>query len=206
MHIQVLCNRGNCVAGLHCLPDRFSLKLCSKLSSNISHFSLSSRFQRLRKCSLFQGNTTHGFLATIFVIWGLVWSMAIGLGEGASGKFGVLLLAWAPASLLLWFVMHRASQRDASHAQMLQEAGMTPGMGFDHAEKGTGIALNKQSKTLSLLINGFSNAFPYADVREWVSQEKRAGQVWPWDSKEAWRRLAPTLERPRMQKRTQASS
>lgn len=117
-----------------------------------------------------------GFLATILVIWGLFWSIGIGYVQ-AFDKLGVFLLAWAPASLLLWFAMHRASQRDASHPQMLQEAGMTPGMGFDYAQEGTGIAINKQSKTLSLQINGFSKTYPYADVREWVSQEERAGQV-----------------------------
>jgi hypothetical protein len=87
------------------------------------------------------------------------------------------LIGAAPTALLVWFVMARASRREAAHAAMLGEAGVQPGSGCDHSEGGTGIAINKQAKTVTMLVAGVSKTYPFADIREWRSAKHTAGQV-----------------------------
>lgn len=89
----------------------------------------------------------------------------------------MFLMGWAPTVPLVWFSIHRASKREAAHKAMLQEAGVAQGSGFDHAEADTGIAINKQAKTLSLLIGGFHKTYPYSDIREWQATKETPGVV-----------------------------
>lgn len=112
-------------------------------------------------------------------LWALFWS-ALGLsafGEHFLVGFGWLAMGLAPLGLLIWFVFNRATNRESAHAAMLNEAGIQASSGCDHAENGAGIAINKQAKTLSLMINGFWKTYPYADVRGWETRKERAGQV-----------------------------
>jgi aldehyde:ferredoxin oxidoreductase len=100
----------------------------------------------------------------------------------AGGKLaglGVLLVGWGPAALLAWFVVHRSGQRDKLHQAMLAAAGVAPGAGFDHAEDGTGIALNTATRTVSLLADGTHQSYGYDQIRNWAIQEERAGTVVP---------------------------
>lgn len=118
-----------------------------------------------------------GFLAGFFVLWGLFWSLSISFAAGVMGKLGVLILAWGPLGLLTWFLVARATGRERLHAAMLGALGVQAGMGFDHSECGTGIALNPKAKTLALLADGGYQSYDYERVREWASNEQKAGQV-----------------------------
>lgn len=120
-----------------------------------------------------------GLLWTVCVVWGLVVSCLIPFAfkEGFVAGMTFLAVGWGPTGLLVWYVFNRASNRENAHAQMLAAAGVPAGSGVDHAEDGTGIAINKAARTLTLLINGFNKTYPYADVREWESRKERAGQV-----------------------------
>ena len=100
------------------------------------------------------------------ILWGLVCLLNVYTPAGGVSS-GLFLAGSAPMGLLVWFSIHRASKRVAAHTAMLQEAGVAQGPGFDHAEADTGIAINKQAKTLSLLIGGIHKTYPYADIREW---------------------------------------
>lgn len=117
-----------------------------------------------------------GFLWTGAILWGLFFclgSLAFNGGE----SFLVFLVGCAPTGLLVWFLIHRAGKREAAHTEMLQEAGVAQGSGLDHAEADTGIAINKQAKTLTLLISGFFKTYPYTDIREWESIKETPGVV-----------------------------
>lgn len=106
------------------------------------------------------------FLWTCAIFWGLFFCIG-SLAMKEDGSIWLFLVGCAPTGLLVWFLIHRASKREAVHKAMLQEAGVAQGSGFDHAEADTGIAINKQAKTLSLLIGGFYKTYPYSDIREW---------------------------------------
>lgn len=120
-----------------------------------------------------------GFLWTVTGLWALLLSFGISAAFHEGGLFGlaVMLVGWGPLGLLIWFVFNRATKREAAHAAMLNEAGVQPSSGCDHTEKGAGIAINKQAKTLTMLINGFWKTYPYADVRGWETRKERAGEV-----------------------------
>jgi hypothetical protein len=118
-----------------------------------------------------------GFLLwTGAILWGLLLTLA---SFGAKGGESLLMffIGWAPAGLLVWFLIYRAGKREAAHTAMLQEAGVAQGSGFDHAEADTGIAINKQAKTLSLVIGGFYKTYPYTDIREWQAIKETPGVV-----------------------------
>lgn len=118
-----------------------------------------------------------GFLLwTGAILWGLFCSFGI-FGAKGGESFVFFLVGWAPTGLLVWFSIHRASKREAAHKAMLQEAGVAQGSGFDHAEADTGIAINKQAKTLTLLIGGFWKTYPYTDIREWEAIKETPGVV-----------------------------
>ena len=118
-----------------------------------------------------------GWLWTLVIIWGLFWTATLGAGIGPGYALFAFLVGWAPASLLIWFVLHRATKREKIHAAMLSAAGVQASTGCDHAEKGAGIAINKSAKTLTLLTDGFWKTYPYADVREWETRKEHAGEV-----------------------------
>lgn len=106
-----------------------------------------------------------GLMWTGAILWGLFFCIG-SLGVKSDGAF-LFLVGCVPTGLLVWFSIHRASKRETAHKAMLQEAGVAPGNGFDHTEKGTSIAVNKQDKTLSLLIGGVHKTYPYTAIREW---------------------------------------
>lgn len=118
-----------------------------------------------------------GFFATIFVIWGLVFSMFVPFAGGGLAALGVFAFAWAPTGALVWFVLHRAGQREKLHRAMLDAAGVAQGTGFDHAEDGTGIALNRSKRELALLADGEWRTYGYEQIREWAIQAQKAGTV-----------------------------
>ena len=118
-----------------------------------------------------------GFLWTGAILWGLFWSVLALFSRGGGEAFGFFLVAWTPSGLLVWFLINRASKRDAAHKAMLQEAGVAQGSGFDHAEADTGIAINKHAKTLTLLIGGFYKTYPLSDIREWQAMKETPGVV-----------------------------
>lgn len=120
-----------------------------------------------------------GFFATIFVIWGLVFSMFVPFAGGGMAALGVFAFAWGPTGALVWFVVHRAGQREKLHRAMLDAAGVAQGTGFDHAEDGTGIALNRSKRELALLADGAWRTYSYGQIRDWAIQAQKAGTVVP---------------------------
>jgi Domain of unknown function (DUF4755) len=120
-----------------------------------------------------------GLLWTVFVIWGLVVSCVVPFAfkEGFVAGMTFLAVAWGPTALLVWYVVNRAGNREKAHAQMLAAAGVSGGSGSDHAEDGTGIAINRAAKTLTLLVAGFHKTYPFDAIREWETRKERAGQV-----------------------------
>lgn len=120
-----------------------------------------------------------GFLWTVAVVWGLVVSCLIPYAFKEGFLIGLMFLAvgWGPTALLVWFVVHRAGTREKAHAEMLSAAGVQAGSGLDHAEEGTGIAINKAAQTLTLLTGGFHKTYAFTEVREWETRKERAGQV-----------------------------
>ncbi|MES2149871.1 MAG: DUF4755 domain-containing protein [Pseudomonadota bacterium] len=118
-----------------------------------------------------------GFLVGFLAVWGVLVSLTIGFATGVTGKLCVLIVAWGPVGLLTWFLIARATGREKLHSAMLGALGVQPGAGFDHSEGGTGIALNPKSRTLALLADGGYQSYDYERVREWASNEQKAGQV-----------------------------
>lgn len=118
-----------------------------------------------------------GFFATIFVIWGLIFSMFVPFAGGGLAALGVFAFAWAPTGVLVWFVLHRARRRAKLHKAMLAATGVAQGMGFERAEDGTGIALNRSKRELGLLADGAWKTYGYEQIREWAIQAQKAGTV-----------------------------
>lgn len=120
------------------------------------------------------------WLIGVCAAWGLVISIAAldALGRGRFFEaLATLAIAWGPGGLLAWFLVNRANGRNALREGVLREAGIAPGRGFDHTEGGSGIALNPTAKTLSLWADGCAKRYDYAEVREWVAQYEKAGEI-----------------------------
>jgi len=116
-----------------------------------------------------------GLLWCVTAGWALLWGAAIAGGAFSrdDNMLVIFLMGFGPVGLQLWFVLHRASKRDAARAAMLAEAGVSPSSGFDYTEKGTGIAINTQARTLTLLDGGFWKTYLLSDVREWKCQKRQ---------------------------------
>lgn len=120
-----------------------------------------------------------GFLAGLFVVWGLFVSVFAPFAPGGLAKLAVLAVGWAPAAGLVWFAMERSKRRQAAHKKMLDEVGVAPGRGFDHSEDGTGIAINRDHGVIGVLNGGTFRAYGYEKLREWTIRDERAGRVTP---------------------------
>ena len=118
-----------------------------------------------------------GFFATIFVLWGLFFSLFIPAAPGGLAALGLIAFAWVPTGLLVWFVLHRAGKREKLHREMLDAVGVPQGTGFDHAEEGTGIALNRSKREVGVLADGTWKIYPYEEIRSWTIQSQQAGRV-----------------------------
>lgn len=118
-------------------------------------------------------------LAIVFFLWGLFVSFGLSIAFKEGFFFGIIILAvaWGPLSLLIWFFLHRTGKREKAHEEMLASAGVQPSSGADHSEDGTGIAINRGAKTLTLMVNGFYKTYPFSDLREWETKKERAGEV-----------------------------
>lgn len=116
------------------------------------------------------------------ILWGIaiVWALYYGLGSLDSPRHAPFLwpvIALAPLALLFWAKLQTAKANNAGHTAILKESGVAQGLGFDHTEGGTGIAINKEAQTLTLHAGGHSKTYAYADVRNWESVKERAGEV-----------------------------
>lgn len=117
-----------------------------------------------------------GFIWFCTIGWALFFVLA-SIGVVSEAKIFVLAIAVVPLGLQLWFISAREKRRQAAHASMLADAGVQPGSGCDHYEGGTGIAINKAAKTVTMLVHGIQKTYPFADIREWRSSKHTAGQV-----------------------------
>lgn len=117
------------------------------------------------------------FFAAVFVLWAIFWSFAIQFASGYAGKLGAAALAWGPAILLAWFAVARALRRERLHDEALSAIGVAKGTGFDHAEDGSGIAINPKSKSIVLVGDGGYRTYGYGEIRSWVNQDERPSGV-----------------------------
>lgn len=113
----------------------------------------------------------------VFFVWAIVVSTMVPFALGFFAKLLTALVAWAPVALFAWYCIARAIGREKLHAAMLGALGIVAGQGLDHSEEGTGIALDRKSKTLGLLCDGGYQLYPFDKIREWVSNEERASGV-----------------------------
>ena len=115
-------------------------------------------------------------LVILLGFWGLVWTGIAMLGKGLA-LLVVLLIAWAPMALLLWWRSAKAAKGASRHAAILAESGIPAGQGLDHCEDGTGIAIDRPFGRLVLIGPEGHKSYPYAEVREWSAREERPGFV-----------------------------
>lgn len=102
----------------------------------------------------------------------LAWILIIG---GCFGLFnhsaGIGLICILIGVALHWFNISSKrrvlAKRSAIQSAMLNAAGVTPNTGFNHAEEDSGIALNREARTLTLLSDGKWKTYPFSDIREW---------------------------------------
>lgn len=118
-----------------------------------------------------------GFLWTVTICWLVFICLFQSSINSGFFKFILMIVAIAPMGLLAWYVATRTNKRLSNHESMLQAAGVSPSDGRDHAEGGTGIALNKAAKTITLRNREVWKTYPYTDVREWETRVERAGQI-----------------------------
>jgi len=108
-------------------------------------------------------------LWTVFVgAFGLI-ALFVGGAHHELPIFPVLMLnliGFGPMALLIGKnVKARRKEQHQWRTYMLAEAGIPPGTGFDYYQSGRGIALNRQSKTLTLLSERRCRTFSYDELR-----------------------------------------
>ena len=91
----------------------------------------------------------------------------------------------------------RKDKFNAAHAAMLASAGVAPGAGCDHVLTDSGIAINRQAKTLSLRLGEKWKTYPFADIRDWRVSKHTAGQVVAGNVTGAMAALGPNIRASR---------
>jgi len=86
---------------------------------------------------------------------GSLLGMAVGLG---------------PLALTIYLGNKEKKKFALIHSNMLEAAGVVAGQGLDYSQKGTGMAVNKVAKTLTLLIDGKWKTYPFNDIRSWEAK------------------------------------
>jgi hypothetical protein len=106
-------------------------------------------------------------MGIFFVLWGLFWSGGLFFDSPVSTKLGIVVLAWAPLSLMSWFFIQRALAREKQRGALLAALGVFPGSGWEHAEDGTAIALNPNKREVGVQVGQSFQVYPYEKVRHW---------------------------------------
>lgn len=91
----------------------------------------------------------------------------------------------------------RKDKFNAAHTAMLASAGIAPGTGCDHVLRDSGIAINRQARTLSLRLGEKWKAYPFADIRDWRVSKHTAGQVVAGNVTGAMAALGPNIRASR---------
>lgn len=122
------------------------------------------------------------FIKTIVWFWtiivggtGLLLAMFAGR-DGATPGVIILLVGLVPLALMIWSSQKRKAGWGDAHARMLAEAGVPAGGGYEHGEDDSGIAVNRQARTLTLSNAGQWKTYPFAEVRGWKTYLVRPGQ------------------------------
>lgn len=118
------------------------------------------------------------FFWTLFVGGMGVISLFVGHGNGGMGfTLFMLAIGFGPLALIVRRGRSKKAKSGAVHASMLAAAGVAPGAGCDHAEDGSGVAINRAAKTLTLCIGEHWKTYPFTDIREWEANLHKAGEV-----------------------------
>ena len=113
------------------------------------------------------------------IVGGFGFLLSMYGGRGGPGPIGALLslaIGAAPLCLLFWLGQQRRAGWAEVHARMLAEAGVAAGSGYEHGEEDSGIAVNRQARTVTLLHAGSWKTYPFSDVRAWKGYKVRPGQ------------------------------
>lgn len=124
------------------------------------------------------------YLLGVGLVFSAIWALIGGIGllvamnvpHGSFSLFGAAV-AFGPLALVFWTLKRRAGKWKSVYADMLRDAGVAQGAGYDWFEDGTGVALNRQARTLTLLANGAWKTYPLAEVREWETRVERGGKA-----------------------------
>ena len=120
----------------------------------------------------------------VYVLFG-GWALLVGMsglfGHFESGLLNLLFIVvgFGPISLVMYFASRSKAKNSAVFAEALAAAGSRPDNGFDFfdAESGTGMALNREARTLTMIGNRTWKTYPFGDIREWSSSRESGGLV-----------------------------
>ena len=107
-----------------------------------------------------------GWVITGAVIVGLLGSLFSVAAETKSGVIVFIVLSWVPLAYLIWHLINRSVKREALHKELATELGVLIGMGFDHAEDGTGVLLDTKGKRMTVNIDGMFKTYGYDQIRD----------------------------------------
>ena len=96
--------------------------------------------------------------------------------EQAGLSLFMLIIGFAPLTLLIRSNRARKARWDALHSQMLAAAGVPKGSTHEHSEGDSAIAVNPQARTVTLMAGDVWKTYAFADVRGWSSNLVRAGR------------------------------
>ena len=120
--------------------------------------------------------------------------------NGGLPKFPALIMIVVGFGPLFMQVRRNQGRKDksnAAHAAMLASAGVAPGTGCDHVLTDSGIAINRQAKTLSLRLGEKWKTYPFTDIRDWRVSKHTAGQVVAGNVTGAMAALGPNIRASR---------
>ena len=136
----------------------------------------------------------------------LPWAFFIGggglydfLNPGQSKIMALIFMAVGFGPLFMQVRRNRGirSKSNAAHAEMLASAGVAPGIGCEHVLTDSGIAINRQARTLSLRLGEKWKTYPFADFRDWRASKHTAGQVVAGNVTGAMAALGPNIRASR---------
>jgi hypothetical protein len=81
-----------------------------------------------------------------------------------------MLIGFVPYGFGIKSRKQRLAKVASIQSAMLHAAGVTPDTGCNHAEQDSGIAINRQARTLTLLSDGKWKTYPFSDIREWETK------------------------------------
>ena len=114
------------------------------------------------------------FLFLLAAVWAFLALSVLPHAIGFVLIVQVVLYGFFPPIAMVWLGLKVSRATTAKYDKLRLGAGLSPGVGWEHREGQTWLALNPRDRTVTMMIGSLIKTYAYADIRAWEAVSQTA--------------------------------